>query len=139
LLLSDELLELAATALAAGLDSTNLRQLAGELHPSWASVGALFDGVLRDLSIELPARREAGFALARHYAEQILNGQLTPYDGAPNIWRHVGSEFHEDPEIWGTLVSFVGLASEWEDHAGSRDECEQQIIEEAQRLIERTG
>ena len=93
--------------------------------------------MLRDLSIKLPARREAGLALARHYAEQILNGQLRPYDGAWNIWGHVATEFHEDPEIWGMLVTFVGLASEWEDHVGSRDECEQQIIEEARRLVER--
>ena len=137
LLLSSELPALATLALASGLDSGNLRRLAGELNPSWADSGGLFEGVLRDFAIPIPARREAGVALARYYAEQILKGEVTPYEGARNIWWQVANEFVDDPEIWESLVNFVGLASEWEDHAAGREEYEREILKHARQLVER--
>ena len=62
---SSELPELAMFALEAGLDTPSLRELAGELHPTWADTGPLFDRVLQDCGIAIRSRSLAGHALAR--------------------------------------------------------------------------
>ena len=134
---SSELPELAVGALEAGFDSPALRQLAGELDPTWADSGPLFDRILLDLGITPLPRPEAADALARHYASQIVSGAVTPYEGASRIWWDVANECSDDPERWEQYSVFVGLGSEWEDHPPRRVDYERDIRDEAAKLLDR--
>lgn len=136
---SSELPGLAMLALESGFDSPSLRELAGELHPTWADSGPLFECVLRDLGIARLSHQQAAHFLARHYAEQILSGLLTPYEGARHIWWQVANNLWDDREIWQQYSIFVGLASEWEDHEAGRLDYEQDIRDEARKILNRSA
>jgi hypothetical protein len=139
LLPSSELPELAMAALEAGLDSPSLRELAGEIHPTWADSGPLFARVLHDCGIALLSKPRAAEDLARYYAQQILAGAMTPYEGARRIWWKVANEFSEDQAAAQPYLIFVGLASEWEDYEAGRPDYERQIRDEAQKLLNSTA
>jgi hypothetical protein len=139
LLPSSELPGLATSALEAGLDSPSLRLLAGEMQPTWADSGPLFESALRDLGIPYEPPPQAGLALALHYARQISSGALRPYDGARHIWWDVANKFMDDPVVWDQLRIFVGLASEYEDYPPARAKFEQQIRDEAGQLLQRNA
>jgi hypothetical protein len=133
-LASEDLPVLAVDALVRGVDSPSLRELAGE-RPGADPRGAmdLFQAALEELGIEPPAEHDALWQLAKHAAEQIVNGELAPFDGASWIWRHVSRRI----EAEGDLRVFVGLASEWEDHPEYRSSIEATIVEEARILVGR--
>ena len=139
LLPSSELPVLAMLALETGFDSSSIRELAGELHPTWADSGPLFERVLHDLGIITPPPPEAAHALARHYAEQILSGAVTPYEGARHIWWQVANFFWDERELWQRYSIFVGLASEWEDYEPGRPDFDRRIRDEAAKLLNRNG
>ena len=139
LLPSSELPELAMRALETGFASASIRELAGELHPTWADSGPLFERILHDLRIVTPPPPEAAHALARHYAEQILSGAVSPYEGARHIWWRVANYFRDERELWQRYSIFVGLASQWEDYEAGRPEFERQICDEAAKLLNRNG
>ena len=126
-------------ALESGLDTPSIRELGGELAPTWADTGPLFERVLHDCGIASPSRPQAGYALARYYAEQIVSGAITPYDGARRIWRDVANQLWDDREAAQPYVIFVGLASEWEDYEPGRPDHERQIRDEAAKLLNRNA
>ena len=126
-------------ALEAGLDTPSLRELAGELHPTWADTGPLFERVLHDCGVATPPRLQAGHELACYYAEQIISGAVTPYEGARRIWRDVANQLWHDREAAQPYLIFIGLASEWEDHDEHRSDYEQDIRDEAQKLLTRNA
>jgi hypothetical protein len=136
---SSELPELAMFALEAGLDTPSLRELAGELHPTWADTGPLFERVLLDCGIATSPRLQAGNDLARHYAEQIISGAVTPYEGARHIWHDVAQQLWHNLEAVQPYLVFIGLASEWEDDEEHRPDYEQDIRDEAQKLLIRNA
>lgn len=149
LLAAEDLPEIASQGLESGMDSPSLRILAGEQHCSMATCKLLFERSLRELRIAMPAHDEAGFRIAKRYAQQIVSGQLTPREGAGRIWSEI--ELNEEHEgEFARLRIFTGLASEHEDltdgsvtlDQARKDyytnlvlECEQQIVEEASKLI----
>lgn len=135
LLPSSELPVLAISVLEAGCDSPSLRELAGELHPTWADTGPLFERVLQELGIQFLRREDSAETVARFYAQQILAGEFTPCEGARHIWREVANQYSHDDELWKRYSIFVGLASQWEDEPSGRVEYERRIREEAQRLL----
>jgi hypothetical protein len=137
LLPSCELPALAMLALESGLDTPSLRELAGELHPTWADSGPLFERVLHELGIASLTPPQSAQALACHYAEQILSGVITPYEGARRIWWDVANNLWDDREKWQQYSIFVGLASEWEDYEAGRPDYEQGIRDEAKKLLSR--
>jgi len=126
---SEALPQIAADALAAGLDSPALRELAGELRPTLDASGRLFEEILDEFGVGIPDRSRAGLILARAYAAQITNGSLSPYEGARQIWN-----IQLDVEgLMQELGPFVYWASEWQD-AGSerrRQECDTAIRDAA--------
>jgi hypothetical protein len=108
---SEALPRIATDALEAGLDSPPLRQLAGELHPTLAEAGPLFEEILDQVGVGIPDRSQAGLILAKAYAAHITDGTLSPYEGARQIWR-----IQLDVEgLMFDLGSFVYWASEWQD------------------------
>lgn len=132
---SDELPGIALSAIESGLDSSSLRALAGELHPTKADSLPLFEQALIELGIPDEPKEKAGLQLALVYAQEIVSGCVTPYDGARNIWA-IASEISSTNEVlWQQLVSFVGLASEWEDDPDNREYYEKEIVKDALELI----
>src|SRR5256885_8489053 len=93
LLRSDELPNIASSWMANGLDSPSLRELAGVLHPEMSDVEPLFKKAIMELNIELPTKDEALITIARHYASQIVNQTITPYEGATKIWWEVSNHY----------------------------------------------
>jgi hypothetical protein len=132
---SSELPTIAVAALESGLDSTSLRVLAGELHPSRADSGPIFESALEELGIIRLSQREAVATLAQHYAEQILSDAVTPFEGARAIW-DIMQRCWEDKELWQRYSIFIGLASDWDDYPPHRSALEQAIRDEARKLLE---
>jgi hypothetical protein len=109
---SEELPQIATDWMGVGMDSPALRELAGIEEPAMSTVGPLFERALRESGMHLPSRDEALMTLARHYAQQIVEGAMTPYEGARKIWWDVSNDYGEKLPI---LLRFVGAASEIED------------------------
>lgn len=66
-------------------------------------------------------------------ARKIVQNEVSPYQGAAAIWSALAEEEGEYPK---ELRVFVGLASEWQDQPDYRDAYEQDILDEAQLLLE---
>lgn len=67
-------------------------------------------------------------------AQQILRGDVEPYQGAAAIWRQMAED---DAEYPAELRVFVGLASEWQDHPEHREALDNDIRDEARQLADR--
>ncbi len=119
----------AISALDEGLDSESLRLVFYETPGSSGTI-RLFAAALSELGIPVPPRDEASLTIARVYARQILDGRVTPYEGARRIWWELANE----PGAGPSLRVFVGLASEWEDAPRHRPEYEAEIMSAAQEL-----
>jgi hypothetical protein len=76
----------------------------------------------------------AKYASARATAAKIVSGTMTPYKGAAAIWAALAEEPGEYPE---ELRIFVGLASEWQDHPEHRSSLDDDILDEARKLLAR--
>jgi hypothetical protein len=76
--------------------------------------------------------------LAVRLGRAVLDGDITPYDGAHRIWMDVTTQFGDDPR-GNRLYVFVGSATEWEDHPEARDEIDTTIRQEAERLVAEWG
>lgn len=109
---SEQIPQMATNWLAAGLDSPSLRQLAAVSEPVMSDVGPVFERALTELGIVTPKKQEALMYLARHYAQQIVDGTVSPYDGARKLWWEVSNEVERPSQL---LLSFVGAASELDD------------------------
>ena len=84
---SEALPRIASDLLEAGPDTPTLRRLAGELHPTLGDSGSLFEEILDELGVAVPDMSRAGLVLAKAYATQIIEGSLSAYDGARQIWQ----------------------------------------------------
>jgi len=110
------LLELAGTpAFALG------RDLAGTVERAFAEAGCA-----------LPTREEAGLVLSREVARAIFEGRVEPYEGAQRIWTLA---YDVGEQNFVKVASFVGYASEIDDHPESLPFYELRIKEEAVRLL----
>ena len=135
LLSSEQLPAIAAEALEVGFDCLSLRVLAGETDHIGSTVDPLFSRAINELEIPIPDHRTAAKVVAACYAAGILDGTWSPYEGARKIWRNVANVFDKDPEIWGQLSVFVGLASEWEDDPTHLPDYERDIQAAAATVV----
>jgi len=139
---SEKLPQVACSALEQGLDSPALRQLAGELKPVASESVPLLIRALGELSICQPDRNAARLIVARFYARQILDGSLSPYDGACRIWwgpANDALEKEKEPEqvsSWLKLRHFIAFASEYQDDVENREAWEADILIAARELLE---
>lgn len=140
---SDQLPLVAADWLSEGRDAPALRELAGIQSPAMSEVGPLFSRALSELRLIPPAKEEALGLLGHHYAQQIVEGVVSPYEGARMIWWQVANSMDRPSEI---LLSFVGAASELDDlserssedgldRAKYRRELEEMVVESARALL----
>ena len=132
---SEQLPDIAASALVRGLDSPALRVAAGVPRTDVRAARDAFEGALRELGIPIPEEQAALWVLTRDALERMIDGSLNAYVGASWIWRSVYHRFDRE----GDLRIFVGLASEWDDHPGSRTEIEDAIRRSAGALLAQDG
>ena len=129
---TEELPDLAARALADGIDAPALRELAGLSRADVREAQDLFLLAMEQLGTDLPLSR---WDAVRFWAGEIVDGTLTPYEGARLIWWHGWHELGDPDE----LTPFVGLASEWEDDPTHRTLYERDILDEARGLLGRSA
>jgi hypothetical protein len=130
---TEPLPDLAAEALARGIDSPSLRILAGTPRQDVREARALFVEAMSELGVSLPSEAERRRALVMFWAKEMVQGTLSPYDASRLIWWEGWEELgHPDD-----LTVFVGLASEWEDHPQYRVQYERDMLREAQALLDR--
>jgi hypothetical protein len=128
---SELLPDLAADALVRGLDSPSLRLLAGTRRQDVRDARDLFLSAVDELGWEPPSKEVALRTLALHWAEQMVSGEMKPHEAASRIWWRVANPLGKPDD----LIVFVALAVEWDDHPEARPEIEDQMLDEARRLI----
>ncbi|MFI7284714.1 hypothetical protein ACIBOV_31105 [Micromonospora chersina] len=134
-LASEELPMVAAQALAEGLDSPSLRELAGLSRGDYREARELLDQVVHELGLpELPDEEQAVWEVVASYARRVVSGAITPVDGAHAIAAFGGSLGFPEP-----LATFAYLADLWEDNAAERAQLEQEIEREAEALLRDVG
>jgi hypothetical protein len=134
-LASEELPMIAAQALADGVDSPSLRELAGLSHGEFREAGELLIQVVKELGLpELPDEDQAAWEMACSYARRIVYGAIAPVEGAHAIAWHAGRLRFPEP-----LAKFAYLADLWEDNAAGRAQLEQDIEREAATMLREMG
>jgi len=96
----------------------------------------------KELNIDIPPHKEAGFLLAEYYAESIINGDMDSYEGAKNIWQNI--EVNEEYESeFEDLKIFGGLVSEYDDFQDKehvdfygKDGCTKQLEKTKESIVE---
>jgi hypothetical protein len=107
-------------------DWADLAVLAGA-EPRRDDVEGLLARALEHEGAAVPDRTEAGLLVTARVCRGIVNGNLSPVEGARLIWRLV----RDVPALEGELLQFVGFASEWEDAPDQRVEIESDIRQAA--------
>ena len=125
---SEELPDIAATALTHGIESKSLIVLAGLNGSDTDEVRKLFEQALCELGCGRMEKIDAVRNYARSVSTAILESELAPLDGAKQIWKATLnaeiSEFHE-------LDAFIYAASELEDRPQDKALFEKAILQEA--------
>lgn len=131
--LAEDLPRIAIEALEEGFDSPSLRMLAASEGCDSDTLRQLLAKAMNELGITI-SRTDAALNLARAIAREVLDGTLTPYEGARRIWWRVYNEV----EQLGQLAVFVGLASEIEDDDNPDHQAAyaRDIIDECRALID---
>jgi hypothetical protein len=138
---SEEAPSLAQDALEFGHDGKNVRRIAGLMRPNQADLLPLMPSFLAEMGVSAPlAREQAAWLLARLIAKGISERRVTPYEGARFIAYEIVNEVW--PNQQHPLLSFVGLASDYEDcesysqHPDKRRrEIDEKIVEEARAVL----
>ena len=131
-LAAETLPDVAIQALGRGFDGPALRELAGLQRPTEQDIGNLFERALKEVGCLPISKREAGLIVANDIAQDIINGNIEPYEGARRIWWDIWDQNRELDE----LKVFVGLASGYEEEPSHRQEYIVDIIKEARKLIQ---
>jgi len=132
---SEDLPALAAEALALGFDSPSLREAAGISRHDVREARDRFEDALAELGIEIPDRVDATWLLVRRVAQEIVDGEVSPYKGARAIGEY-HNHIETDPRGAGVRI-FEGLAWEWEGSPSYRFSYEARIRELAAHLLRR--
>lgn len=126
---------MAAQALAEGLDSPSLRELAGLSRGEYREARELLDQVVDELGLpKLPDDDQAVWEVVRSYARCIVSGATAPVDGAHAIAWHAGSLGFPEP-----LATFAFLADLWEDNSAERAQLERDMVREAEAVLHDMG
>ena len=133
LLLSDDLAEVARSALEAGYDSPSLRMLASLTAAEADQAHDMFARALAELRIAIPGKRDAVLYLAREIAKGMVNGTVGTAQGAKQIW---DLSLQIVDERMPELDTFVYGASEWDDRPEDRHIFEAGIMAAAKALAE---
>ena len=126
----DDLIDIAADALAQGVKSKSLVELAGLSQNETQEAQRLFQRALDEIG-------QAGMVKAdalKHYAKivsaSILASEVAPMEGAKRIWR---ATLNANVEGFHDLDGFIYAASELENRPEDEELFEKAIREEAGR------
>lgn len=128
---------LAVAALERGCELPEVAVLAGFERPLHADVEDEVRDLLRRIGWSRPTRDEALKTVVDALARRIADGSVDPSVGAHRLWLLANQVFNGP--LFSQLAIFVGLASEWDDHAESRSAIAVQIVEEADALVAAGG
>lgn len=121
--------EVALGALEVGLDSPALRLLAGLIGNEVENAPQIFTQALKELGLPTLSQRDAARIYAIAVSKQILNGELSPQDGANKLWdasiQVNNPDFHE-------LDTFIYAASELQSRKEDLEFFNHEILREAQ-------
>jgi len=131
-MLVDDLPCVADTAIESGYEAEALYELAGARGRDPEELRCMLQRALDELDIKMPTPAQAALSNARSIAAAILAGDVSPYEGARQIWADVYTRF---PELKQLRV-FVGCASEYEDNETHRDEYSRRIVEESTNVLD---
>ena len=132
---SDELPELATELLTGGIDSPAIVELAGLLRPTFWEASPVVERAFREGQLAPVSREEALWRIAYATARDILDGEVTPREGATTLWY-----ICTDLDMPEPLRYFVYLGADYGE--GPREPEEQaawfdeRIRETAQELID---
>ncbi|MFF5263453.1 hypothetical protein ACFY4C_31365 [Actinomadura viridis] len=130
-LFPEDLPRVAAEALARGLDSASLRELAG-LNGSddVRDIRALYLAAMEELGIELPDEQTVRWDRVRTWARRMVDGMTTPVEGAAKI--DAESVALESP---AKLSDFTYLLALWGEFPDRRQSLEASMLESARELV----
>lgn len=128
---ANDLPQIGVDALSEGFDTFSLCQLAGEDGSDSDESRRLFEKSLVELGVAIPTQNEAGMIVSKSIAQEVLRGELDPYEGARRIW---GKIYVHNPNL-KDLTVFVGLASEFEDDPENREAYLAEIVKECRSLV----
>lgn len=122
---------MATDALARGIDSPALRELAGQAPQDARDNRDLFLAVIDELGLETPTEQQALWNLACATVGDIESGSVEPYGGARLIWW----EFWNRLDYHSDLAAFCGLASDWEERPLDRVDIDAEIVAYAREFL----
>jgi len=131
---SEGLPDVAVAALTEGYDTPALRELAGTRHADVRDGRELFERALDELGQRPVTEATARRALVSYWMTEMLEGRLTPREGAGLIWWEGWI-----PLVDHDLAEFAGLADEWDDLPELRPLLEARILELARRRLAERG
>ena len=108
---TDELPDEATALIVAGLDSSSLRQLAGQDRFDGDRSRGLLADALEEFGISMPTAPEARRMLADAWVRAIADGRRDPYSACYDIWAKAWNFGDEDAD----LTPFVALATDWQE------------------------
>jgi hypothetical protein len=133
------LVDAAAEALAAGVDSPTLRQLAGAPRAfADEEASELAPIAFEELGLAIQERRspEAVVAGARQLARQFLNGGLRPRDLARDLYAmYVAAGYPEELANWSGIDDYYDMLENGV-MAGRIEDADDAVTEEARVLAE---
>ncbi|MEV0597096.1 hypothetical protein [Nonomuraea cavernae] len=135
-MLSDELPMLAAEALARGVDSSALRELAGLFSHEVREARDLFYLAMEELGSPVPDVEEARRRMMAMAARWALQGEMSLDTAAHEIyWQscYVSESWPPTTEI---MMRFLSLQSAWEDRPAKRAQIEDEIRAAMLQLLE---
>ena len=130
LILPDDLPDIAANALSAGMESKSLVALAGLNGSETDEARKLFERALSELGCDSMEKVDALRNYARVVSVAMLKSELAPLEGAKQIWK---ATLNAEVENFHDLDPFIYAASELEDRPQDRALFEKAILDEAAR------
>ncbi|MFJ9448532.1 hypothetical protein ACIRRH_43070 [Kitasatospora sp. NPDC101235] len=135
---SDRLIQAGLNALLAGVETPSIPLLAGLGHNEESQARELFDRVLDELGLSFNPPADpttARLALARWWAEQIVDGSLSPAVGADMIWVEVAVELGYPDELQ-PVVQWALVLADWNENWDiTLEEINTNIVQGAQEVL----
>lgn len=122
-----------------GYDSPALYMIAGEVNPLASEWVPLFKKAMTDLNVEIPTEYQAARRIAKELARMIVDGEITPGDGATAIWNNLFlvKGFTAEITYFDELTWALEAIQDGRPYLElSREDIEKKIIAEAKRLAE---
>jgi hypothetical protein len=134
---AEELPMAAALALARGVDSPALRELAGLGRADVRDATDLFERVMTDLGHPLRSSQAVRWDRARQVAARLLDGTAAAPDAA---WEIAALLYEPDRGRWSDLaMRFEVLAVDWDDHPDHHPSITGRIEVAARALLLSSG